>query len=280
MFDFLGQDRVIRDYLGNVRTVHRLGDPGRAALTDSLTPFGIQPVGMSGFGDPVFSDEFGGVSLNTSKWEPFYPDTEYWNVTEPGGHLTNTDEPQGYDLSGITFDEDGMVLTLREEETVLGLAYTSGMVSSYPSFNQMYGYFEARMFLTNTQDAWPAFWMMPTRQTAHPEIDVVENDAKPDFNNITYHTFHQSDMPGSPSSTNYGISPDVGSDWHTFGVHWEPELLRWYVDGELAKTLAIEEEWANTEMYLICNLAGKKNSTPVVPASIHVDYIRAWTLPG
>ena len=277
MFDFLGGDRVVRDYQGNIRTVHRFGESPRAALTDPLTPLNVQPVGLTGFGDPLFSDEFSGSTLNTSKWEPYYPDTEFWNATEPGGHLTNSDEPQGYDLSGITFDADGMVFTLREEETVPGLAYTSGMITSYSSFNPTYGVFEARMKLSNTQDAWPAFWMMPTAQIRFPEIDWMENDGKDAFNNLTYHTFHFPVPPGGNTSDNHGYTPDVGSAWHTFGGVWEPDRIRWYVDGIVVKDLATEV--ANSPMYLICNLAGKKNSIPQVPAVVHVDYIRAWSLP-
>lgn len=268
--------RVVRDYQGNVRTVRRFGDAvvERAALTDPLTPLDVQPVGMSGYADPVFSDEFQAAELDTSKWLPCYPDTDYWNTTVPGGHLSNTDEPQGYDPSGITFDDDGMVLTLREEETVPGLAYTSGMVTSYPSFNPVHGFFEARMMLADVQDAWPAFWMMPTGQVRHPEFDVVENDGKDAFNNQTYHTLHRAD--GS-TSTPFGYAQDVGSQWRTFGLLWEAERLRWYVDGELVKDETFE---AADPMYLICNLAGRKDSAPVAPFSVHVAHIRAWALPA
>jgi len=265
--------RVVRDHLGTPLVVRRLGDTVRAALTDPFTPYGVQPAGMTGFGDPVLSDEFAAATLDTAKWDSAYPDTAYWNTTTPGGHLSNTDEPQGYDPSGITFDADGMVLTLREEETVPGLAYTSGMVTSYPSFNPTYGYFEARMLLADVADAWPAFWMMPTGQVRHPEIDVVENDGKASFNTQTYHTLH---TPSGSSSTTFDYAQDVGADWHVFGCLWEPDRIRWYVDGELVKDATFT---ADDPMYLICNLAGAKDSTPVAPFSIHVDYIRAWALP-
>jgi beta-glucanase (GH16 family) len=277
MFDFSGGDRVIRDYQGNVRTLRHLGESLRAALTDPLTPVNVQPVGLTGFGDPLFSDEFSGSELNTSKWESHYPDTEFWNATVPGGNLSNTDEPQGYDPSGITFDADGLMLTLREEETVTGLAYTSGMITSYPSFNPLYGAFEARMKLSDTEDAWPAFWMDRTDMVWPPEIDWIENDGKASFNLQTYHTFHYPADPGGNTSTVHNYDQDVGSQWHTFGGVWEPDRIRWYVDGVMVKDLATEA--ADSPMYLICNLAGKKDSTPQVPAIVHVDYIRAWSLP-
>lgn len=258
---------VARDSQGNPLVVQSV--PPVVDLIDPLTPPGAQPAGITA-GALVFSDEFQAGSLNTQKWIPFYPDTDFWNTTVPGGHLSNTDEPQGYDISGISFDEDGMVFTLRQEETVPGLDYTSGMVCSYPSFNPVYGAFEARMLLSDTQDAWPAFWMMPTAQVRYPEYDIVENDGKASFNLQTYHTIHTS---GGVSSDNHDYEQDVGSQWHTFGFLWEPGRLRWYVDGEVVKDMTFASAAA---MYLICNLAGQKESTPQVPASIHVDYIRAW----
>lgn len=264
-----------RDYQGNLLAV-TMAEP---SLVDPLTPDGVQPVGMSGFGHPVFSDEFQAGSLNADKWIPHYPDTPFWNATTPGGHFTNTDEPQGYDLSGITFDADGMVFTMRQESTsVPELAYTSGMVCSYPSFNPLYGAFEARMKLSDTADAWPAFWMHPTDMDWPPEIDWMENFAQASFNLQTEHTFHYPrPTPGGLSGTTHNYAQDVGSAWHTFGGLWEPNRIRWYVDGVMVKDLTVA---TNKAMYLICNLAGQQGSTPTVPAVVHVDYIRAWALPG
>lgn len=281
LYDNQGNELTVRDRDGNPLTQRYLGDlPHSSPLVDELTPYGVQPVGLTGFGDPVFSDEFKAGVLDTAKWDPYYPDTEFWNATVPGGHLTNTDEPQGYDLSGITFDDDGMVFTMRAAETVPGLAYTSGMVTSYPSFNPTYGFFEARMKLSDTDDAWPAFWMDRTDMVWPQEIDWMENDGKSAFNLQTYHTFHYPNPPGGNTSTVHNYAQDVGSQWHTFGGLWEPERLRWYVDGTLVKDLTIDPTYADEPMYLICNFAGKKESTPAVPAEVKVSHIRAWALPA
>jgi beta-glucanase (GH16 family) len=279
------------DHLGNEATPHNsdgvavigrgIGEtPHASPLTDPFTRYGVQPVGQSGYGDPVFSDEFK-MGFNAAKWEPYYPDTAFWNTTVPGGHLTNSNEPQGYDLSAISFDADGMVLTMRHEETVEGLAYTSGMITSYPSFNPIYGYFEARMKLSNTNGAWPAFWMFPTNQVWPPEIDIMENWGKASYNLQTEHTFHYPrPTPGSYSGSTYGYPQDIGNDFHVWGCRWEPGRIRWYVDGQLAKDLTIVETYANRQMFLILNFAGAHGSSPQVPASVKIDYVRAWALPG
>lgn len=281
ILDSNGDPLTLRDYQGNPLVVRKFGEfPHASPLTDAHTPYGIQPAGMSGLGDPVFSDEFKAGTLDTAKWDTAYPDTAFWNTTTPGGHLTNSSEPQGYHPSAISFDADGMVFTMTEENTAVPeLDYTSGMVTSYPSFNPLYGAFEARMKLSNTNGAWPAFWMMPTDQVWPPEIDIMENWGKASFNLQTEHTFHfPRPTPGGHSGTVHGFSSDVGNAFHVFGCLWEPNRIRWYVDGAVVKDLTTS--LADKQMYLIANLAGQQGSTPTVPASIHVDYIRAWSLPA
>jgi beta-glucanase (GH16 family) len=277
-----GNVLVPHDRYGNVLTALHSGENVRSILTDPLTPFMVQPIGQSGFGDPIFSDEFLDDELGP-KWDPWYPNTPFWNATQPGGHKTNTDEPQGYDETGITFDEEGMIFTLRNENhAVPELPYTSGMVTSYPSFNPTYGYFEARMKLANVNGAWPAFWMDRTDQVWPPEIDWMENWGRPSFNTETSHTYHFPDGGGS-STTPYSWAGENLEDWHVYGGLWEPGRIRWYCDGNLAKDL-VDERINDQPMYLICNLAGDKNEEAPVPEdlpfSIRVNYIRAWALPA
>lgn len=245
-------------------------------LIDPASPAGVQPVGQSGK-TLVFSDEFQASALDTGKWIPWYPDTAFWNTTTPGGHKTNSYEPQGYDDTGISFVTEGsdtfMRLTLRESNhAVPELAYTSGMVCSYPSFNTTYGYFEARMRLPNISGAWPAFWMDPTDQTWPPEIDIMELwGANP---NVIRNAYYSETTGWTTSNATFS---DAGA-WHTYAVWWEPTGLTWYRDGVQTK------RWTGNvptkDMYLICNLAGDFNNVAGVAANApfyaDVDYIRAW----
>lgn len=243
-------------------------------LIDPATPAGVQPDGQTGF-TLVFSDEFAGSSLNTAKWATSYPDTPFWNATTPGGHLTNTSEPQAYDPSGITFPGGSIMrFTMRNQSTVAGLPYTSGMVTSFPSFNPLYGYFEARMKLPDSTGSWPAFWMDPTDQVWPPEIDIMENWGRESFNTIiSQGSIHSS----GNTAEQYSVASGVSS-WHTYACDWRNGQCRWYVDGTLTKTVNSATIPAK-QMYLICNLAGDKDTDPlpgVLPFSADVDYIRAW----
>lgn len=256
--------------------------PTDTGLIDPTTTAGVQPAvsGASGY-TLTFSDEFASGTFNANRWIPWYPDTAFWNATTPGGHKTNTNEPQGYDESGITFDADGLKLTMRNSNAAVPeLAYTSGMVCSYPAFGQTYGFFEARMKLVNAQGAWPAFWMDRVDQTWPPEIDIMENFAQPSFNLTTTHTYHPAGGGSSSTQYTWQVGVDDLADWHTYGARWESGRIRWYADGTLVKDYS-NANVSNAAMYLICNLAGQPSDVPAsgtLPISIHVRYIRAWSL--
>lgn len=258
----------------------------RKALTDPLTPRNVQPRGLTGFGDPIFSDEFSRADWDNGKWLPWYPDTPFWNATTPGGHKTNSFEPQGYDETGISMTDDGVRFTFHESNhAVPELEYTSGMLCSYGAFDPTYGVFEARMKLTNTQGSWPAFWMDQTNQVWPPEIDWMENWGRESWNTNTVHSYHYPRVEGAPagySSTAHNVGVDLGNGFHTFTGVWEPGRLRWYVDGGLVKELESIYVPENP-MYLILNLAGDKddpNAGTHAPFAIDIDYVRAWSLDG
>ena len=241
-------------------------------LVDPLTPAGVQPDGQASGWTLAFSDEFEGGSLNRAKWDPWYPDTPFWNATTPGGHLTNTAEPQAYDPSALTFDGSAMSMTLRNQSTVAGIPYTSGMVTSYPSYGTTYGFFEARMQLPRVKGAWPAFWMDRVDQTWPPEIDIMEAWGTAGIVGQNYHS-----ADSAIHGTNKGTTA-TNTGYNTFGVLWEPGHLRWFVNGVQVFDY-VNANVDNHAMYMICNLAGDPQdvpSTAVMPFTAKVDYIRAW----
>jgi beta-glucanase (GH16 family) len=262
--------------------------PASGPLVDPATPAGVKPVGQASFaGTLAFSDEFAAGSLNSSKWIPWYPDTSFWNATVPGGHKTNTAEPQGYDETGITFDSNGMKLTLRQSNhAVPELSYTSGMVCSYPAFGQTYGYFEASIQSTNADGGWPAFWMDCVDQSWPPEIDIYEQWTRSDGLNHVYRSTLIWPEDRSQSDVNIGLGNETHLGFHVYGLLWEPGRTRFYHNGTLVKDYTEvaggAQEVPSKAMYMICNLAGDNAHVDRVataaPFSISVRYIRAWSL--
>ena len=77
------------------------------------------------------------------------------------------------------------------------------------------------------------------------------------------------------------VGPDFTADFHTFAVEWEPEGIRWFVDG-------IERQHSgmgspDVPMYVILNLAiggdwdGNPDATTPFPAEMLVDWVRLYT---
>jgi beta-glucanase (GH16 family) len=54
------------------------------------------------------------------------------------------------------------------------LPYDSGLITTYTSFHQLYGYFEVRAELPAGAGSWPAFWMLPASNQYTSELDVFE----------------------------------------------------------------------------------------------------------
>lgn len=263
---------------GSLHTYRVRARVGAVVLVDPNTPSGQQPMGQSSGWNLTFSDEFTGTSLDELKWEPYYADTAYWNATTPGGHLSNTDEPEAYDISAISFDAASvMTFTMRNESIVAGLPYTSGMVSSYASFNQTYGWFEARLRVDNVNGAWPAFWLFPLDQDWNngPEIDIFEAWPPGDWNNVWWTSLHQQGQAAWSAQR----AVDAVSNWHVYAVRWHAGGYEFYLDGVSVGTLTNSAYFVAEPMYIHCNLAGDMNNWPAagdLPITMDVDYIRVW----
>jgi beta-glucanase (GH16 family) len=77
-------------------------------------------------------------------------------------------------------------------------------------------------------------------------------------------------------------------DFHAYAVEWEPNVIRFYVDGRLYKTrtpadLPAGTTWVfNHPFFIILNVAvgggfpGNPDATTVFPQLMKVDYVRVY----
>lgn len=216
----------------------------------------------------TFHDEFDGKVLDTSKWLD-----RYWH-----GRTHSNNEKQYYAPDGYKV-EDGCLKLIAQRRSMGGMPYTSGMVCSFESFAQQYGYFEIRARFPRGQGMWPAFWLLPADKSWPPEIDVLEIlGHEPDKVYLTNHWRTEDRKHRSKGGHFQG--PDFSKDFHTFAVEWTPEAIIWYVDG--VERFRSTEGVPHEPFYVIANLAvggnwpGDPDESTPFPGVMEIDSIRVY----
>ena len=159
-----------------------------------------------------------------------------------------------------------------------GLTYTSGMMTTYKSFNQLYGYFEVRAQLPTGSGFWPAFWLLPANNTWPPELDVFEMLGKDP--NTVFETAH-SNVGGDNTMTHFNTYlPNAATGFNTYGVDWEKSKITWYINGVAVASMATPADM-DTPMYMLLNLAvggsgSLAGAATGAAASMEIDYVRAY----
>lgn len=154
-----------------------------------------------------------------------------------------------------------------------GFAYTSGLITSQPSFSQTYGYFEMRAKLPAGKGLWPAFWLLPADLSWPPEIDVMESIGDPSKVYVTLH---------SDATKLEGVELHIAPDaFHVFAVSWTASDVAWFIDGREVRRTPTPSDM-HKPMYMLANIAiggdwaGAPDASTRFPASMSVDYIRAY----
>lgn len=247
------------------------------------------PSGLSGL-QVTFADEFEIFAASPTGVDPI-TGALVWRTTYGWGGRTNapnneveyySDATVGVDpfrLDAGTLDITAAPASSTGATLPSGLTHTSGMVTTQASFAQLYGYFEVRAELPSGAGFWPAFWLLPTDGTWPPELDVMELLGQD--TGTAYTTLH-SGASGSHTSIGAAVPvADASAGFHTYGVSWRPDEIRWFVDGAEVFHAATPADM-HVPMYMLVNLAvGGAGSWPgptdgVSSATMRVDYVRAF----
>jgi len=239
----------------------------------------------------VWSDEFNGTTLDPKKWNVL--------LREQSKH----GELQYY-VPDEVFVEQGLLRLRSRVRSYGSMKYTSGRLDTKGKFAPTYGRFEIRAKLPGGKGLWPAHWLYP--QNRNWEMEYLMEDAvakgkerlipeeRPWYSeidimeflghetHILYGTVHYCTYDGqrrSSSGTWQGES-DYTEGLHTFALEWEPDSIRWFVDGHLIH--ATVTGIPHTPHYLILNTAiggswpGNPDSTTVFPQFHDIDYVRVY----
>jgi beta-glucanase (GH16 family) len=166
----------------------------------------------------------------------------------------------------------------REDPKTGGREYTAGLITTEPSFSQLYGYFEIRTQLPVGSGLWPAFWMAQADHAVPFELDVMENFGRDP--KTVYGTAHW----GDGTENGFPVKVDSVQQQRSYGVLWTIEDIVWYVDDvEVAR---IRNKDLHAPMYVIASMgvggkpetAGLPDDNTKFPAEMVVDYIRVFKI--
>lgn len=268
--------------MATARTVSIGLAPPAMSLIDPATTPGVQPDGQTGW-TLSMSEEFTGSLTVTDaglgyvtfrptgyEWSTRYPDWPRFTSQSPGGSHTNTDQSAYYDTSKVSLSSGSLILACDKQTTVSGLPYTAGMVQTLPSFDQLYGFFEARIRINTQADTghWPAWWThVSTYNQWPPEIDIWEYYGA--ATQVEQNVFM---LDGSKTLLKAYATQTA---WHTYGCKWDSGSVTWYIDGtQVNRTTSTVPA---DPLFLILNNGSRAPASPTFTSNpMSVDYVRAW----
>lgn len=257
----------------------------------------IDPKNLVGTAVQTFAEEFDTLSLwdgVQGRWCTTYAHVD---SLSNGSTLASNGEQEWYINSRFAptaavkpWSVAGSILTLTADKAPAALQplinnyqFTSGQLNTFHSFNQTFGYFEARMLVPFGQGFWPAFWLLPQSMAWPPEIDVMEVLGK-DTTKL-YTTVHTQQTGVHTSDGKEITVPDMSAGFHLYGVDWEPDFTVFYFDRqEVFRSPTPADMKVPMYMLLDFGVGGfwpgmVDNSTPF-PSKMLVDYVHAYRATG
>jgi beta-glucanase (GH16 family) len=247
----------------------------------------------------VWSDEFDGAAgsrVDAAKWNHDLGDgcasgNCGWGNSEKEYY---TDAPENVSLDG----QGNLQIVARQAPPGLtcyygACRYTSGKLTTRGKMTAAPGRVEARLKLPAGQGLWPAFWMLGSGFPGVPwpacgELDIMENKGSaPDAMSSAIHG------PGYSGNTPFArtrtlATGSFASEFHTFGVEWDADVVRFSVDGTTHYEVGRGElaqrgpSILGQPYFVILNLAvgghfdGDPRSDAIFPATMLVDWVRVY----
>lgn len=179
-------------------------------------------------------------------------DPDLWKISDGwrNGRWTAND----WRRSQVVID-DGLTMTLEAKPSELA-EYAGAEIQSRGRFG--HGYFEVRMRAAKASGTVSGFFTYTGPPFGDPwnEIDVEILGRKPREVMFTYF------RDGKKTEHRHTLDFDATEDFHTYGFDWQPEHLRWYVDGDLAHEASPAElALPNLPQKLMTSLWGSETLT-------------------
>jgi beta-glucanase (GH16 family) len=207
----------------------------------------------------TFDDEFSGTTLS-AKWLH---------------HIHCCGTLVGYDTR-LTTVANGY-LSMRVDKRSNG--WYGDLIDTKTTFNQKYGYFEARIKIPKGTGLWPSWWLYNPAYAG--EIDQMEICANPLGTNggNDAHELHTTvHWSGGATTTGRYYTVDLSQAFHVYAVDWRSTAIKFYLDGTLVWTWTTHIP--TNPLPLLLNLGiggtwcGAPNSSTPDGATMLVDWVR------
>ena len=245
-------------------------------------------------GQLLWSEEFNGSSLDTSRWTATDGNGCQINLCGYGNQELEYYSPNNVSIADVPFEPGTRALAIRaQNQTVGGNVFTSGKIDTHGKVQVQYGMIEIRMATPNIATGlWPAAWMLGTSAQTWPrngEIDIMEMGHKasvraaagsPSLNNFVGSnviTWQQAAcVPGNESCAAstawqtknwYVPATSLASRFVTYRLYWDESQMRFTtvdngVEHEMYDApLPVNSTSLQAPFYLLLNLAVGGNFT-------------------
>lgn len=252
----------------------------------------------------VFEDDFEGTSLDLSKWhpqtgvprDPYFGSQKAWhtpeNIVVDNGILKIISKKENlYNMPVVT---SWSPYTVKYDD----FEYTTGEIWTNVRFE--YGRFDARIKIPKGKGFFPAYWLYGDIPY-YNEIDIFEFwDNSTTNHHMSTHTDYQGNPTLSCEQQYAGV--DFSSDYHVFTLIWEPNTIKFYVDGVLRRTThryyttlgqeigcdvvgwrqyLMNMDYATNPMSIILNTAIQNgthapDASTTFPSQMEVDWVRYY----
>jgi endo-1,3-1,4-beta-glycanase ExoK len=127
----------------------------------------------------------------------------------------------------VRVTDAGLEIVMERSPPGRDKAFASGEIQSRDSYR--YGYFETRMKMPKARGTTvAAFTYAPAEGREKPheiDIELIGDDTR--RIELTYH------VNGRPTHAKVDLPFDASAGFHTYGFDWQPDHVRWYVDGRM-----------------------------------------------
>lgn len=254
---------ILRNNAGGYNVVRADGSVMKATPTSNPVPVVTPPSATN----PVETNQLGWVLKAQENFDGNTLNRGRWGVYEGAGTAGI-----GTRSASILSVSDGQLHENARDSITGGVCWCKDGQG-----DQTYGKWEIRARMDNGKGYSPAIllWPKSERWPIDGEIDIVEMSEP--YRNKAFFTLH---WGANNSQAQHSETGDF-TQWHTYGVDWQPTYIKYYLDGQLKYTNTNPAAIPKTPMHIALQVDSgdgrwMSRPDPGVTSGLHVDWVKMY----